>query len=1019
VEKLARNQAIGRKYSMRLDQSVSGDLQKLRDRLAAAKAELSAIRADVVTVTSPVRRPPPDLPRVAAVPPMPKQAQPATSKPLPPPRQPVYSLHRALPIRPPVVKNVPDPEIAAGGAIAAGRKLGVEIKQQITEEKQVDSRTGRQKAAVGKPLVRTGVAQPRLVRPTPQKKPTVTSQQPQQVMQRRAPPVQTSAKPLLTPATRRLVETQQPARQKLPRVTNAAATAPRKRPVKKRGKISDSSEPKDRGRPFPAAVDKQYTMKKFTAQRESEQSASIPTTNDKPSLSNVIRETRDVSEVADTLHQATTSDQPQTAWLQLPINANELTQRRRSDVKFGEFPRSSQKSPELLGHKFKSTVDLEEQEADRVSKTLARNIIEESTIPDQTEDAQIVSISAAQRDMLKMAMGTGENREDRDMGSEKDADEVIVDTKTKNANEMFSESANYRIQMMQSSKRLVVDSERLAQKNEGGFKGESEKIPQNDEGGQTVHQTVHDDAKKNEEKPGEEWTELDRDEARVSLMSVFDDHQTLPENDYELDGFRLLERHLTSSTEAPLSTLSDNDTELAALSDRSSIASHRNFHSPDFPNFRSPTGDVQALDAGQVKVVTKEQNMEIIVDLDYKAWKEVIEPAEVTQDDDDGDDVRSQSFDERSTGDVSLRSSVSRIDLPLKVAGADTDMKDDECSVRSGRHDDDDFKAGLYCSDSGIADKDQMLQPESSHRDSFEEDTDEVDPAVKVPDENKDLEREVALEKKLLIASVVDGKMNERLHGDVTSRKVEEAVAENDTGSIADEHITKEMAERVLSNAGLTKDTTTELEHDNSFADDDFIAAAISGTSNYLEREYGLPSLTPLNMEEGPDEALRGEGPQMYHDDEATRLYPLGEDGLPDFGAEYELGFGTEESDDEDEEHAVITGGYGQLLSEPEDNVINKLDGMKTPEIMHDEVSILPTAAQSEDWDDALYDLSIPSSAAELQKLKARAEREMTSSVAEYQESIKEKMIVKTEVVEHAVSVSADLRDGDHPLETV
>jgi len=129
-EKMVRQLTIGRKYSARLDKSVSGDLQKLRDRLAVAKAELTAIKADVVTVTSPVRRPAPDPPRVAAGPPKSKQMQADSTEPRPP----AYSLRSAQSTRQPVVKSGQGPGVPARGPIAAVRKPGAAgTKQQVTK----------------------------------------------------------------------------------------------------------------------------------------------------------------------------------------------------------------------------------------------------------------------------------------------------------------------------------------------------------------------------------------------------------------------------------------------------------------------------------------------------------------------------------------------------------------------------------------------------------------------------------------------------------------------------------------------------------------------------------------------------------------------------------------------------------------------------------------------------------------------------------------------------------------------
>ena len=132
---MARRQAAGGKYALRLDQSVSGDLQKLRDRLAVAKAEISAIRADVVTVTSPVRRPPvvaAVLSRTTALTaePKPKPFPAETAAKLEPPpaqhRAPVYSLRQAPTVRLPAIRNAPGPGVPTTAATTTGRKLAME-----------------------------------------------------------------------------------------------------------------------------------------------------------------------------------------------------------------------------------------------------------------------------------------------------------------------------------------------------------------------------------------------------------------------------------------------------------------------------------------------------------------------------------------------------------------------------------------------------------------------------------------------------------------------------------------------------------------------------------------------------------------------------------------------------------------------------------------------------------------------------------------------------------------------------
>ena len=961
---MARRNAIGRKYSVRLDKSVSNDLHKLRDRLAAAKAELSAIRADVVIATSPVRRSPPDPPRPTAVSPKTKPI-----KPVPPARPPVYSLRQAPLTRQPVVRHGPGLGVPARGAIAAGRKLGVGTKQQTTkiEGLQVDPRSGRQTAAVGKLPTKTGAATTRPVRPMQQKKPGISLQQPQQLSQKRFPPAKASPKALATGRPARTLE-----RQKVPRTINPV-TVPHKREVKK---SQESSRPKD-DRVFPVDVDKQYTMKKFMEQRESEISTSIATIPKKLSLSNidhiVTEVAKDVSEVVDVeqLNQATSADdtinQLQSSWIEFALNKpTDQHQQLKSEVKFSDFRQPPQTTSQQLQASVKGT-DNEEKQNVYVSKPVARYIDKMSTV--QKELTNKDNISTEKYDMVKTAM-SAEKLKGKNVTTEKDTLEVVTDPKIESANE----STSKKVQATHSNKSRLEDKERVQESE--SFKHEPDKTKLDnilkDEAKQIVNHTMHEYEKKKEEETGyeaQDWIELYSDYYRESAMSEYDDHHTLSDDVYD---------DLPMSTEVPVSVLSDNDPELAALSP-TSVVSHRDLVSPTLP-FSSPAGDVEASQktetwkypnednpsAELVKVIDKERKTEIIIDLgDKKGTDQTAQ-----------DDEKNVTRNERST---SASSSEDDVSLKLKADNDDADSMLNEGSVQS-LHDDDDDGKEMYWSGSDDEAEDELLQ-----RDTFKEDMDEVDLDMKIKDssndgdkcvdkephcpaklshENEELEDD-APEKKAT-ASADAGKMEE-CFPNATEMSTEETAAENDAGSTADEHINKELSERILSNAGLA--SNTELEHRNDFADDSFISAAISGAPSYLEREYGLPVLTPLDREEEPDEALRGEGPPVTDDGEAARLYSLGEDGLPDFGAEYCLGIETERSQDEER-----AGNDGCLLSEPDDGTMSKLIGVTKPERMDDEASILPEAAQSEEWDDTLYALSNPASAAEVQEPETRAE---------------------------------------------
>ena len=983
-ERMARRQAIGSKYSVRLDPSVSGDLQKLKDRLAAAKAELSAIRADVVIATSPVRRTPPDPPRATALPPKKKPIQPAPAS-----RPPVYSLRQPPLARQPVVKGGPGLGVPARESIApiaAGRKPRVGNKQQRTkvEEVQVDSRPGRQKAAVGKPLAKPGAAATRPVRPTQQKKPTTSHQQHQAPPQRRVPPAQTVPKPRATGRPAGTLE-----RQKLPRTTNPDA-APRKREVKK-NKESVSPRPKD-GNIFPADVDTQYTMKKFMAQRESEISTSTVTVPQKTG----VEVAKDVSEVVDVdkLHQVSadeTVDKMQGSWLAFRMNADQL-EHLKSGANFSDFPQPPRTTPERSDSRFKGASNEEKQNVS-VSKTAASYVHKTSTVHKMstvqnehgTKD-DVAHISAANYETVKTAMSTAEKFEDENVRTEKDAVE----------NKILSESTKKKVQTMQSDKPLIDNRERA--RNREGSEPEPDTtkldIVQKDEDKQIVH------AKKTENETGREATEgreLDRVEDKVedreSSVSMFDDHHTLPD-DNVYDELRM-------SAEVPLSIRSDNDPELAALSATSSV-SRRDLASPSLP-FGSPAGDVEATQAAAdqkpdvwkymkesnpdvelVKVIDKERKTEIIVDLGDRKRE-----GDQAVQDEEKDDVGQ----ERSTSPKLL---MSKDDESLKADDGDADSMLSEGSVHPLRDNEDDEEE-ICWSGSDNEEVDELMQLAFGQRDSFEEDTEQVDRVINTRDLSDNEDKDEAnrpvtlLHENKEVEHEPGKKMDDVTSLEVNTKPMEEAVAEDDVGSIADEQITKETFERIVSNAGLTEDT--EVEHGNEYSDDNFISAPISGARNYLEEEYGLPSLTSLDREEELDEALRGEGPPMYQDEEAAGQYCLGEDGMPDFGAEYYAGIAAERS--EEGERAAVTEGDGHILSESNDDAMSKLVGTKRPERMDDEVSILPDAAQSEEWDDALYDLSNPASAVELQEPETRAEPDVMFGVVVNRQDTEEKTIIK------------------------
>ena len=879
---------------MRLDKSVSGEVQKLRGRLGPAKAELPTTRADVVTVTSPARPPPPP----------------------------------------------------------AGVRLGTKHQMTKAEVTQTDSRTGSQKAGVGKPTPRPGTTVTQPLRSTQQKKLSITYRPSQQLPQKHVPPVQTASKP---PATRRPVETLEP--KKMPRNTNKGA-APVKPEVKKR-QTAVSHRPKHGSRP-PADTNKQHTTKKLTKQRESDFTnvdrvgkEAAKHVSEHAIDDQIVSSWFDYPISADELRQLTTyetTDHQQSTWFEFPIDADELTH-LKNDAIFGEFWHLSETSPNAL----------------------------ESTVPPQTEhatDDHMVSISAAERLM--------QSSDD----FERESDKTEVDEDRENA----EEETGFKAQDV-----TELDSEKT------GYKAQ-------------------------------DLTELESDGDGASSVSVYADQHY--DND-DLDDVRMLNRLVTSSTELPLSTLSDKDPELAALSTTSSV-SHRNLTSPALSR-RSASGDVEVTQAVDVqetdrseyseeddpdvelaKVIKKEDENEIIVDVGHKERRRESRQQAVQD-----DDVDARSLHERSNSPASSRSSMSSDDVSLKVDDADTDHV---------RNDDD---AKTYSSSSDYEDEE-----ESYKRDYFEEDTDEVDPVMKtngilsenedediatethvpvnasLPHGNEELEHEAPETKRTYFAEAAGpGEMDERLHGDVTSCTfVKEVVSEYDYGSTADEPITKETAERVPSNAVLMKDTA--LEQDNDF--DDFFLPAVSGPSEYLEREYGLPSLTALGTEAEQDAALGDEDLPLYHDEDATRLYHVGEDGLPDFGVgHYSLGVATEEG-----EKAAMAEARRQLLSESEENAMSEPSAVRKSERMDDDVSILPEAALSEAWNEAMS-----SSVAGLVEPQTRAEAaEMMSATMKSLQSMLENAAIKTEVrlaevVDQALPASANLHAAapnvDHLLDTV
>ena len=840
------------------------------------------------------------------------------------------------------------------------------------EERRADPLLpGRQKAAVGKPRVKPGAAVTRpSVRPTPPKKPVVTPKRPQQQSQRRMAPAnaQTSFKPPVA-ARRDALE-----RQKMPRGGTNLDTQAKKRQIS-----VPPPRPKVGGGSFPVDVEEQDTIKKFMADSESAVSFGIAATiREQPHPSSVGRAVDElVNDVAaaidvDELNRFTTdetSDQPPRSWRELPLDTDE-PQHLKTDNRVDDFsllPPSTRKPSSV---RLQDTVDGKVK--DRVDTRETSDVENEFTVSVQTEHAtkdEIASISAAKQDEFERAIGGAVKQEDRNLGSGKDVDESLLGAKTTHANAELSESNQEKSQLLQSGKPSAESRERTVQ-----IKTEFDKVLK-DGVGQTVHHTRYGDADDDSDGSetayeAEDWTKSDRDEDKLSSASLYDDHQTISDDDVDYDGGQTVDhrmtlssdvplstvsdrddglrtvdhRRTTSSTEVPVSPLSDKEDEWATLSVTSAV-SNRNLASPALLP-RSSAGHPEVTQATAV------QEVDSLKYVDHGAREEEL--------------VR-----------VINKEHKAEIIVELGLDKADPDRMPGDEAVDPAFNNEEE-NAEIYWSGSDNEEEDELMQLEFRK----EMDTDEVDSTIRtgdlssmvtdpsypvtssVPRDYENLEHE---------APEVDdaGKMDERLHGDMTSHEVtkDEMVAEDSSKLIADEQITKETVERVLSNPDLTNNT--ELVHGNDLADEDLVSAAISG--HYLEREHGLPILTPLDRDEEPEESLRGEGPALYQDEETVRIYPLGEDGLPDFaGAEYSLGIAAEDAEEVE--------GHGQRLSEPDDST-------QKPARMDDEVSVLPEAADSEVWDDELYNVSKPSSPAELHEPKTRgADTETKSGTAENQQ---------------------------------
>lgn len=837
----------------------------------------------------------------------------------------------------------------------------------------------------------------------------------------------------------------------------------RKRESKKGKKTSVSTmATKAGGGAFPAEVDKDYTMKKFMSQRDPQFGTGDRATAGQHSFGDIDRMVmelaKEVSEVVDERQPlfAVDDDRRQNAWLEFPVGVDQFQHLLNGDFEFGYFPQS----PEPFGSQLDGEVDFD----DHVSKAAVGNADKRSEIRVQAEHTikdQTIDASSAKHNVT----GDNEKLAKENVRSGTSADEY-AETVTEN-----EEWENRKTRETQSRKLKTV---RLMQ-TEGNCELESHKtelvaqVHKYDDS-QAAQRFTPDDAKKKKEaKAGyraESGAESEGDADASSSEDLYYDRQT-PQDDFDddYDDVRTFGRRLTSSTEIPMSALSDKDTELAALS-ASSTVSHRDLASPTIPSGFSPGDAVRATtavrevadasnhadEAELVKVVDKERKTEIIVQLEDKKPEEEIVPRE--------EFTRAKSRNEKrpaSGSDASWRSSVSGDDQFSKANDVDNDYVLDEDAVHpltdyGGGQDDTHW--------SGSENDDEY----DMQRASFEADTNEIDPSTKAEASSDDEDRDPAEGTHYPVTSSSphadkkpeheapektevddDGEVDKRFRGMVTSREVTKAltedVAEDDSGSIEDVPITRRTTQRVVNTDSSAKDP--EPENANDSDDDDFVSAVIIGTENYLEREYGLPGLTSLDENEEAAEALRGEGPSLCQDEDATGFCALGEDGLPVFGAKCSLGI--DDTGDGVEDGNPVIDRLGETVTATTTSVdgektesrgrqsisvpiaVGKLSGgEKISKRVDDEASFLAEAASPED---AVNDPSYPTSTAEMLYPKAAMENGNLSGVLENQKGMKEKTKIEAipageiEVVEYAMPGSTNLhgptRKLDHLLDFV
>lgn len=912
-ERMARRLAIGRKYPVRQDKSVSGDLQKLKGRLTAAKAEISSIKAGVVSVTSPAKHTPagpPPRATAAPPPPKPKQLQLHPTKPLPH-RLPVYSLRQEPPVRKPVDKKSSGP----GGK---ERKTGAETRRLVTKPElpKDDTRLKRQKSSAEKTQVTSRTA--RLAQP---KKPVNKPAHPQQ-QQGRVPLAKTSPK---MPVIRR------------PAAPQANPDAAPRRPAVKKDQAKDKSS-------FPSDVDEEYTMKKFMEQRDS--LTTVLTLSDKASVGAT---DRFVSNLANILTLAGADDLVQ-EYTDLTID-KVLCDKSGVGVICSKPPQTTAKLLDL-----KVTVD-EPKQHDHIGNEDTKikdnashaghcsGMSAQLEQPDK-EQLDVVSVAVSKEDKLQIAVNAANQLEDKSVSvrSRDLEDSVISDTKTENATEVLSEAKS------EKACESKISEGAMSIQNSDNHENDSAEIGLGELQKDTFrHEVHHDDAKKEEKKAEAEMERvLEREEDRLSSASasLYDDRRTSEDEDeYSEVAIRDV-----SSTEVAPSPLSDKDPELAALSATSTV-SERDRASPGTLSSSSSgvvdTGNGKGTPkfAGEmVKVVDKDSRQQIVVDV-RETERERQTESQAAQSEDAVGTTREGPPSARVASSPSVKSGHN---IPSSnIDGFNTDYSLDEGPLRDNEDDEEERS----WSGSDLEYEYELMRLKSA---SFEQETLKVDPAIQVGNsvdyddnnlavktgyqvrtspalKNKELKREA--EEKNVSASDEDG--DERHRSDITSREVtkvltEDAVAEDDSGSIADEQVTSDTVKRELINA--EPDTTD---------DDEF---------------YGIPVLTPLDVDEGPDQALRGEGPSVYQDEHPARFYPLGEDGLPDFAAAYSRGLDHRMEDRYDGGKLSATeksaaNDHGQLFHEPEHSSVSGMQRTR------DEVSSpFYESAQSDDSDeDAAY----------------------------------------------------------------